>query len=136
MHAQCFSQDFVVFHVITWLQTEEVEVMEVEVMEDVKSQNEQLEFLLAENQLLKQHTQKQEEQVAEITKKLEGNDYLRIKRRAHSTTLLHFAHASISICISSSELLLICREACCVECALLVCVLCQLTSASIQPYIC
>ena len=74
MHVQCFSQDFVVFHVIAWLQTEEVEVME-----DVKSQNEQLEFLLAENQLLKQHTQEQEKQVAEITKKLEGNDYLRIK---------------------------------------------------------
>ena len=45
-------------------------------MEDMKRKNKQLEFLLAENQLLKQHTEEQEEQVAELKQEWEGDDYL------------------------------------------------------------
>ena len=47
------------------------------VMEDVKRKNEQLDSLLAENRFLKQQTQVQEEQVAELKQELEGeNDFV------------------------------------------------------------
>lgn len=45
-------------------------------MEDMKKKNEQLEILLAENQLLKQQTQVQEKQVAELKQELEGVNFL------------------------------------------------------------
>ena len=45
-------------------------------MEDVRRKNERLKVLLAENQLLKQQTQEQEEQVAELKQELEGDGYL------------------------------------------------------------
>ena len=46
-------------------------------MEDVKRKNEQLDSLLAENRFLKQQTQVQEEQVAELKQELEGeNDFV------------------------------------------------------------
>ena len=44
--------------------------------EDIKRKNEQLEILLAENRLLKQHTQEQDKQVAKLEQKLEGNNYV------------------------------------------------------------
>ena len=40
----------------------------------MKRKNERLEVLLAENQLLKQQTQEQEEQVAELKQELDGDD--------------------------------------------------------------
>ena len=45
-------------------------------MEDVKRKNEQLDSLLAENRFLKQQTQVQEKQVAELKQELEGVNYL------------------------------------------------------------
>ena len=45
-------------------------------MDDVKRKNERLDILLAENQLLKQQAQGQEEQIAELKQELEGDDYL------------------------------------------------------------
>lgn len=42
----------------------------------MKRKNEHLEVLLAEDQLLKQQTQEQEEQVADIKQEWEGDDYL------------------------------------------------------------
>ena len=42
-------------------------------MEDVMKKNEHLKVLLTENQLLKQQTQEQEEQVAELIQELEGD---------------------------------------------------------------
>ena len=45
-------------------------------MEDVKRKNERLEVLLTENELLKQQTQEQEEQMAELKLEWEGDGYL------------------------------------------------------------
>ena len=42
-------------------------------MEDVKRKKECLEVLLAENKLLKQQTQEQEEQMAELKQEWEGD---------------------------------------------------------------
>ena len=51
-------------------------VEKVKVMEDIKKKDDHMRVLLAENQLLKQQAQEQEEQVAELKQELEGNDYL------------------------------------------------------------
>ena len=51
-----------------------IQTEKVKVMKDVKKKNEHLEVLLVENQLLKQQTQEQEEQMDELKKKLQGDD--------------------------------------------------------------
>ena len=43
-------------------------------MEDLKRKNEQVESLLTENMCLKQRTQVQEKQVAELEQELKGDD--------------------------------------------------------------
>ena len=72
MHAQyVLKQKKPVFSQVNCLN----QIEKVKVMEDTKRKNEQLHSLLNEIQFLKQHTQVQEEQVAELKQKLEGVDF-------------------------------------------------------------